>query len=75
MLDGLAMAIPTGDIRGVVPPLGMGFIHEILKDLIEGMPDMDGTVRIGRPIMQDKGRSLGILLQHLPIQPIRLPCL
>ena len=36
MLDGLSVAVPTGDVGGEVPALGVAFNDEVLEDLVEG---------------------------------------
>ena len=80
MLDGLAMAVPTGDVGGKVAALGVALVDEVLQDLIESMSDVDGPVCIRGSIMQNEGLVVLVLFQDLavdiqiipPFQALRL---
>ena len=54
MLDGLSVAVPTGDVGGEVPALGVAFNDEVLEDLVEGVTDVNGAVGIRRAVVQHK---------------------
>ena len=74
VLDGLAMAVPSGDVGSEVPALGMAFDDEVLQDLVEGVTDVDGAVGVGRPVVQHEGLAVGVLLQHAAVDVHLLPC-
>ena len=73
MLDGLAVAVPTRNVRGEVPALGMAFVHEVLQHLVEGVADMDGAVGIRRAIVQDEGLAVLVLLENLFVDVLLSP--
>ena len=75
MLDGLAVAVPTRNVRGEGPALGMAFVHEVLQHLVEGVADMDGAVGIRRAIVQDEGLAVLVLLENLFVDVLLLPLL
>ena len=75
VLDRLAVAVPAGNIGTEIPALGMAFHHEVLEDLVKGMADVDRAVSVGRPVVQDEGLAVGVLLQHAAVDILPLPCL
>ncbi len=75
MLDGLAVAVPTGHVGREVAALRMAFVHEVLDDLVEGMTDMDGAVRIRRTVMQNEGLAVLVLFEHRLVDMLLLPLL
>ena len=75
VLDGLAVAIPTGHIGREIAALRMAFVHEVLDDLVEGMPDMDGAVGVRRAVMQDERLAVLVLLEHRFVDMLLLPFL
>jgi hypothetical protein len=53
-LDGQAMAVVADDVGGVKPGHGPGFDDEILKNFVQGRPDVDVAVGVGRAVMEDE---------------------
>ena len=51
----------------------MGLVDEVLEDLVEGVPDVDGAVRVRRAVMQDEGLAVLVLLEHLLVDMLFLP--
>ena len=73
VLDRLAMAVPTRNIRSIEAALSMAFDNEVLQDLVEGVANVDGAVGIRRTIMQNTRLAVLILLENLPIQVLLFP--
>jgi hypothetical protein len=74
-LDGQAVAVPAGDVRGVMAEHGAGFDDEVLEDLVEGRAEVDVAVGVGRPVVEDEGRAArgGALLEDPLIEAVGLP--
>ena len=53
----------------------MAFVHEVLDDLVEGMPDMDGAVGVRRAVVQDERLAVLVLLEHRFVDVLLLPFL
>ena len=75
VLDGLAVAVPTGHVRREIAALSMAFIHEVLQHLVEGVADVDGAVGVRRAVVQHKGLAVLVLLENLLVDVLRLPLL
>ncbi len=58
-LDRQAVAVPAGDVVGVIAGHLAGTVDHVLVDLVQRRADMDVAVRIRRPIVQDEQRSPG----------------
>ena len=58
-LDRQAVAVPAGDVVGVVTGHLAGAVDDVLVDLVQRGADMDVAVRVGRPVMQDEQRPPG----------------
>ena len=73
VLDGLAVAVPAGDV-GRLPALhGPVAADDVLGDLVHGMAHVDGAVGIGRSVVQDElVVTLVLLLQQL-VDVVLLP--
>ena len=71
--DGQAVAIPSGDIRGVKTGHCFGLNDEVLQALIQGMAQVDGAVGIGRPVVQNVDWSALPGLADALIDPHLLP--
>ncbi len=72
-LDGEAVAVPAGDVGGVEAGHGFCFDDEVLDAFIEGVAEVDGSVGVGRAVVEDVfggtgtgGADLGIQLLLLP---------
>ena len=52
--DRQAVAVPAGDIIGVEAQHLAGAVDHVLQDLVQRVPGVDVTVRVGRPVMQDE---------------------
>ena len=74
-LDGQAVAVPAGDVGGVMPEHGAGLDDEVLEDLVEGRAQVDVAVGVGRAVVEDEGRTAvgGALLEDALVEPVRLP--
>ncbi len=75
VLDGKAVAVPTGNVRSVVAAHGLVLHDEVFEDLVEGMADMDGAVSVGRAVMQDEGLVVLVLFQNLCVNIDIVPIL
>ena len=72
-LDGEAVAVPAGDVGGVEAGHGLGFDDEVLDALVEGVAEVDGSVGVGRAVVEDVfggsgagGADLGVEILFLP---------
>ena len=72
-LDGHTVVVPAGNIGDAVALHGLGFVDEILENLVERRSHMDIAVGEGGAVMQLKGRLSGGVLQHEPVQSDLLP--
>ena len=52
VLDGQAVAVPTGHVLGLLPLHVAGFDHDVLEDLVQGGTHVDVPVGIGRTVVQ-----------------------
>ncbi len=76
-LDGQAVAVPAGDVGGVVTEHGARLDDEVLEDLVEGRAHVDVAVGVGRAVVEDEGRALvaGALLEDPLVESVGLPLL
>ncbi len=51
--DGEAVAVPAGDVGGVEAGHGLGLDDEVLDALVEGVAEVDGSVGVGRAVVED----------------------
>jgi hypothetical protein len=51
-LDRKAMAIPARNVRRVVPVEGAGLDDDVLQYLVDGVPQVNGAVRIRGPVRE-----------------------
>jgi hypothetical protein len=58
-LDGQAVAVPAGDVRGVMPEHGIGLDDEVLEDLVHRRAQVDVAVGIGGAVVEEEGRAAG----------------
>ena len=76
-LDRQAMAVPAGDVGGVIAQHLVAAHDKVLEDLVHRGAKVDRPVRIGWAVMQDEGLSaprLGILT-HTVIEAHLVPAL
>ena len=52
--DGQPVAVPSRHVVRVAPEHLLGAVDDILEDLVEGVPDMEMAVGVGRPVMEDE---------------------
>src|SRR2546430_11611972 len=52
--DGKAVAIPAGDVRGVMAGHGLGFDDEVFENFVEASAQMDGARGIRRAIVKNE---------------------
>ena len=69
------MAVPAGDVGGVEAGHGFGLDDEILDALVEGVAEVDGSVGIGRAVVEDVFGSSSAGGANLGIQVLLLPYL
>ena len=74
-LDGEAVAVPSGDVGGVEAGHGLGLDDEVLEGLIEGVAEVDGTVGVGRAVVQDVAGRAGAGAANLAVEIGILPLL
>ena len=75
VLDGLTVAVPTGNVGGVEAALRMRLYDEVLEDLVERVADVDGAVGIGRAVVENEGLAVLVLLENLVIDIELFPLL
>ncbi len=73
VFDRQAVAIPAGYIMAAKTSQGARLDDNILQNLVQGVPHVEMSIGIGRPVMKDK--TLGILsfLKHPPIHILVFP--
>ena len=49
-LDGKSVTIPAGNVRRIVPVEGARLDDDVLQDLVDGVAQVNGAVRIRRPV-------------------------
>jgi hypothetical protein len=76
-LDGQSVAVPAGDVRGIMAEHGARLDDKVLEDLVEGRPHVDVAVGVGRPVVKDEGRAAGggALLEDALIEAVGFPLL
>ena len=74
-LDRQPVAVPAGDVRGVVAEHGPRLDDEVLEDLVERRAHVEVAVGVGRPVVEDVGRAVrgGALLEDLLVETVGLP--
>jgi len=58
-LDGQAMAIPTGHVRGVVAVQSTALDDNVLEHLVHRMADVDVAIGIGRAVVENELLGMG----------------
>ena len=71
--DRQAVAVPAGDVVGVVAAHLEGAGDDVLQDLVERMADMEVAVGIGRAVVQDVFRTALALLSQRTVKVHRVP--
>ena len=69
MLNGQSMTIPSWNIMAIKPRHELRFHDEVLQDFIQGCPDVNVSIGIGRTIMKNIFGSSFCLLTQLVINP------
>ncbi len=72
-LDGEAVAVPAGDVGGVEAGHGLGLDDEVLDALVEGVAEVDGSVGVGRAVVEDVLRLAGAGFADLAVEVGLLP--
>ena len=57
--DRQAVAVPARHVVGIEAEHLLALGHDVLEDLVEGVPDMDVAVGVGRAVMQHEFRPSG----------------
>ena len=71
--NGQAMAIPTGDIRGVLAKQSLCADNHVFQDMVQRMADMHVTIGIRRAIMQDELLPPTTAIAQVRIEILLLP--
>ena len=66
--DGEAVAVPAGDVGGVESGHGLGFDDEVLEGFIEGVAEVDGSVGVGRAVVEDVAGGAGSGTANLAVK-------
>ena len=72
-LDGEAVAVPSGDVGGVEASHGFGLDDEVFEALVEGMAEVDGSVGVGRAVVEDVFGGAGTGGSDLGVEVLLLP--
>ena len=75
VLDRLAVAVPTGHVRGLITLHGLVAVDHVLGDLVHRVTQVDGAVGIGRTVVQDELLVALVLLEHELVHVVLLPAL
>ena len=75
MLDRLAMAVPTGDIRNLIALHHPVTVDHVLGDLVHGVADVNRAVGVRRAVVQHELLVTLVLLQNLLVDLVVLPVL
>ena len=67
------MAVPAGDVGGVEAGHGLGLDDEVLDALIEGVAEVDGSVGVGRAVVEDVFGGAGAGGADLGVEVLLLP--
>ncbi len=73
VLDGKAVAIPTGHVGGVESGHALGLDDEVLEHLVEGRAGVDAVVGEGRAVVQDEQGPAGAGRADALVEPGFLP--
>ena len=69
------MAVPAGDIRRVEARERFRLDDDVFEDLVNRVPNVQLTIRVGGSIMQDEGRLTLARFTHLLVKTHLLPLL
>jgi hypothetical protein len=61
--DRQAVAVPAGDVAGVLAHHLLAAHHHVLQDLVQRMPDVEVAVGVGRAVVQREGLASRLLAQ------------
>ena len=66
------MAVPTGDEASPLALQQSGLINDVLKDLVQRVPDVQGAVGVRRPVVEGEAGTCVFFAQAL-IEPLLSP--
>ena len=72
-LDGEAVAVPAGDVGGVEAGHGFGLDDEVFDAFVQGVAEVNGSVGVGRAVVEDVFRGSGAGGADLVVQVLLLP--
>ena len=75
VLDGLAVAVPTGDVGGLIALHRLVAVDHVFGDLVHRVAQVDGTVGIRRTVVQHELLVALVLLEHELVDVVLLPAL
>ncbi len=58
-LDGQAVAVVAGDVGGVEAGHGLRLDDKVFQSLIEGVAEVDGSIGVGRAVVEQVGGAAG----------------
>ena len=73
VLDGLAVAVPAGDVRRLVAAHGPVAVDDVLGDLVLRVAQVDGAVGVRGAVVQDELLVPLVLGDHLLVDVVLLP--
>lgn len=73
VLDGLAVAVPAGDVRRLVAAHGPVAVDDVLADLVLRMAQVDGAVGVRGTVVQDELLVPLVLLEELLVELVLIP--
>ena len=73
VLNGLAVAVPTGDVGHIATPHRPITVDEVLRNLVHGVADVNRAVRIRRAVMKHEGGMALVLLEGELVNALLVP--
>ena len=75
VLNGLTMAVPTGDIRGLIALHSLIAVDDVLGDLVLRVAEVDRAVGVRGAVVKDELLVALVLLEELGVDVVVLPLL
>ena len=75
VLDGLAVAVPAGDVRRLEALHGLIAVDDVLRDLVLRVAEVDRAVGVRGAVVQDELLVALVLLEQLGVDVVVLPLL
>ena len=75
VLDRLAMAVPAGNVRGLIALHGLVAVDHVLGDLVHRVAQVDGAIGVRRAVVEHEFLVALVLLEHELVDMVLLPAL